>query len=65
MRPAAMARRRQEFLVDMQRRFLSGADSDTDYAAIDADALGGPSLDDDWLQQQAQDAEDAYFSGAD
>jgi hypothetical protein len=53
-----MARRRQEFLLEMQHRFLDGLDGEhQDYGAIDADTT----LDDDWAKQQAQDAEDAYF----
>jgi hypothetical protein len=58
MSAAAMARRRQQFLADMQSRFLLGLDAEQhDYAAIDADAT----LDDDLAAQQAQDAQDAYF----
>lgn len=58
MGPDAMARRRQDFLVEMQHRFLEGMDGEHhSYAAIDADV----SLDDDWAKEQAQDAEDAYF----
>eukprot|EP00879_Flechtneria_rotunda_P003334 GHRR01003560.1.p1 GENE.GHRR01003560.1~~GHRR01003560.1.p1 ORF type:complete len:329 (+),score=116.00 GHRR01003560.1:195-1181(+) len=54
----AMWQRRQEFLDEMQSRFLSGMDHEhQEYAAIDADV----ELDEDWAAQQAQDAEDAYF----
>lgn len=41
----------------MKERFLRGEETGVDYHAIDADA----SLDDDWLDQRGQDAEDAYF----
>eukprot|EP00878_Enallax_costatus_P029639 GHUV01032175.1.p1 GENE.GHUV01032175.1~~GHUV01032175.1.p1 ORF type:complete len:373 (-),score=58.49 GHUV01032175.1:318-1436(-) len=55
----AMAQRRQDFLDEMQSRFLTGMDKDSiDYAVIDADA----GLDDAWAEQQAQDAVDAYFN---
>lgn len=58
MGPDAMARRRHDFLLEMQHRFLDGLDGEhQDYAAIDADST----LDDDWAKEQAQDAEDAYF----
>lgn len=53
-----MRQRRQDFLDEMQSRFLSGLDIDSvDYAAIDGDVQ----LDEVWAAQQAQDAEDAYF----
>jgi hypothetical protein len=58
MGPDAMARRRHDFLQEMQHRFLDGLDGEhQDYAVIDADT----SLDDYWAREQAQDAEDAYF----
>lgn len=58
MGPDAMARRRHDFLLEMQHRFLDGLDGEhQDYAAIDGDV----GLDEDWARQQAQDAEDAYF----
>jgi hypothetical protein len=42
----------------MQHRFLDGLDGEhQDYTEIDGDV----GLDEDWAQQQAQDAEDAYF----
>lgn len=54
----AILQRRQDFLDEMQSRFLSGMDKDNvDYAMIDADA----GLDEAWAAQQAQDAENAYF----
>ena len=53
---------RQQMLVEvMQQRFLAGSDPGVDYAAIDADA----ELDEHWLAEKAQDAEDAYFDGED
>lgn len=58
MSAEAMRQRRQDFLDEMQTRFLSGKDDqNVDYAQIDADV----GLDDAWAAQQAQDAEDAYF----
>jgi hypothetical protein len=52
------AQRRADFLDEMQVRFLQGLDGgEVDYDAIDGDA----SLDDDWLDQVTQDAQDAYF----
>lgn len=47
----------ETFLDLMKERFLRGEEVGVDYPAIDADA----SLDDDWLDQRGQDAEDAYF----
>ncbi|KAF6260234.1 coiled-coil domain-containing protein-domain-containing protein [Scenedesmus sp. NREL 46B-D3] len=58
MSAGAMRRRRQEFLEEMQSRFLLGLDGEhQEYADIDGDA----GLDEAWAAQQAQDAEDAYF----
>lgn len=52
------AQRRADFLDEMQARFLQGLDDgEVDYDVIDGDA----SLDDDWLDQVTQDAQDAYF----
>eukprot|EP00775_Hariotina_reticulata_P014335 gene14335-61_t len=58
MSDLACRRRRQELTEEMQSRFLLGLDDvHQDYGQIDADA----SLDDDWAEQAARDAEDAYF----
>ncbi|KAK9816892.1 hypothetical protein WJX72_006847 [[Myrmecia] bisecta] len=48
----------EEFLEIMRAKFLAGQDGEfVDYATVDRDST----LDDDWLAQQRQDAEDAYF----
>jgi len=58
MSDLACRRRRQELAEEMQSRFLLGFDDAyQDYGQIDADA----NLDEDWAEQAARDAEDAYF----
>ncbi|GIL72858.1 hypothetical protein Vretimale_4531 [Volvox reticuliferus] len=52
------AQMRRDFLSEMQSRFLLGQDEEyVDYGTIDADA----SLDGDWLEEEARDAEEKYF----
>ncbi|GLI68935.1 hypothetical protein VaNZ11_013363, partial [Volvox africanus] len=52
------AQMRRDFLSEMQSRFLLGQDGEyVDYGAIDADT----SLDGDWLEEEARDAEEKYF----
>ncbi|MEW5307917.1 MAG: hypothetical protein WDW36_010285 [Sanguina aurantia] len=53
-----IVQQRREFVMEMESRFLTGADAAfVDYAAIDSDST----LDNDWLDQAGRDAEEKYF----
>lgn len=53
-----LSERKEDFLQIMKEKFLHGEDKEhVDYSGIDKDST----LDDDWLTEIAQDAEEKYF----